>query len=110
MKVAEVKTFLKCPKIFRIALQTKKLQRFENCGGAPTPLVYFLGARLLGPPEPDLLAIFCKRTGLNSCSLVKKAGSEIPRSSEKIRKNHRGGGCTNPPLVNGGLLAIISAQ
>ena len=114
MEIAELKGFLKYAGFFLLSLLEKKLQRFSifknNPGRIDPPLPIFLGPRFLGHPIPDFGRVFCIRTGLNSCSLAKKAGSEIAGFSEKIRKILGGGSVRPPPLVNGGLNTFLSQQ
>ena len=100
MEIAELKSFISYAGFFLLSLLEKKLQRFSifknNPGRIDPPLPIFLGPRFLGHPIPDFGRVFCIRTGLNSCSLAKKAGSEIAGFSEKIRKI-LGGGSVRPP-------------
>ena len=100
MEIAEIKSFISYVGFFLLSLLEKKLQRFSifknNPGRIDPPLPIFLGPRFLGHPIPDFGRVFCIRTGLNSCSLAKKAGSEIAEFSEKIRKI-LGGGSVRPP-------------
>jgi len=102
MEIAELKSFISYAGFFSSISSRKKVTaifNFQKQPGShrpPPPLPIFLGPRFLGHPIPNFGRFFCIRTGLNSCSLAKKAGSEIAGFSEKIRKI-LGGGSVRPP-------------
>ena len=98
MKVAEVKTFLKCPKIFRIALQTKKLQRFENFAGASTTPCLLFGGPIARAPGTRFACDFLQKDGLEQLFISKKGRIRNPEVFGKNPEKPQGGGCTNPPL------------